>query len=281
MGIRSKLRKLLGVPSTEEMLALHEVNLLATAHAFDLWKNGERATSARALDDLFFAVVRILEPSLFIEAGAKKAEASFRVREMSKDIRIVAFEASPENFKKFSAELAFESNNIEYIHAAVSDKPGSVIFYNVTEIRGEKVWNNFGASSILQRKDSGSKFTEVTVPAFTLDSQFAESERCVLWIDVEGANEQVIVGGRNVLARADAVLIETSYEPIWDGEWTAAKVIAELFDLGLIPVARDFEYRRNFNILFVRRSLFLNNVNLCTQLEHYHSVLAKRQFQNT
>lgn len=281
MGIRSKLRKLLRVASTEEILALHQVNLLATAHPFDLWEKGGRAASARALDDLFFEIVKILEPSLFVEAGAKMAEASFRVRKNSERIRIVAFEASPENFNKFSIELPFESKNIEYKHAAVSDKSGTVTFYNLTEISGEKVWNNFGASSILQRHDACSKYTEVTVPSISLDGQFNKPERCVIWVDVEGANEQVIVGGQKFFSRAEAVLIETSYEPIWYGEWTASKVIAEFFDLGLIPVARDFEYIRNFNILFVRRSLLINNLNLRTQLEHYHSVLAKCNSQAT
>src|SRR3546814_9123098 len=60
-----------------------------------------------------------------------------------------------------------------------------------------------------------------------------------------------------------------------DLQWTSGQVISNLFDLDLIPVARDFEYNGQYNILFIRKKL-LSNREVRRNMEYFYSRLAKK-----
>src|SRR3546814_17661040 len=108
-----RILRALGIASRDDLLALHELHLLSSASLYTLWNGNGRELSTKALVDCFFGVVRIAQPSLFVEAGAKKAEASVRAREILPGARIVAFEASPENSAAYSKQSDFKNQPIE------------------------------------------------------------------------------------------------------------------------------------------------------------------------
>lgn len=82
-----------------------------------------------------------------------------------------------------------------------------------------------------------------------------EATDCVLWVDVEGANEVVLKGARSALARTSAVFIEVEDKRLWDSQWLSDDVANYLYDLGLRPVARDYQSTHQYNLMFVRNSL--------------------------
>jgi FkbM family methyltransferase len=270
-----KFLKKIGFATHDDILRLHQIQMLSAASHYRLWNGDGRNASAKALDELFFGLVRITRPSVFIECGAKKAEASLRVRQLLPKAQIVAFEASPDNFKTYSESIDFNKHNIDYRHQAVSDHSGVVEFQIRHKIAGRKTGGNSGGNSILTRKDKISEYETHTVSCISLDTEFANAPSCALWIDVEGASKQVICGGLKTLSNASIVKIELEDYKCWKGQWTADVVSRKLYKLGLVPVARDFEYKGQYNIVWVNKQLIHNQV-LRRNLEYFYSVLSFR-----
>jgi FkbM family methyltransferase len=206
--------------------------------------------SVSELVDLFFGLVEQLRPDLFIEAGAKEASASRRARDLQVP-RVVAFEASPVTHRRF----ARRNNAIEYLNVAMSDEPGTVSL-NIGVDKKKGVLRSDGRASLMQRTSSVD-VAPVQIPCTTLDSFFADHEfqSAALWIDVEGATGKVVTGGRSVLNRASALMVEVEDRSFWEGQWLAGEVLTFLNGCGLVPVARDHQSAHQFNVVLVRSTL--------------------------
>jgi FkbM family methyltransferase len=257
------------------LVRLHDLQMRATAAQYDLWSGDGRVRSTKALADLFFGVTRTLQPDTFVEAGAKTAEVSLRARGLCPAARVVAFEANPYNHQLYSEQFQHEKKSVEYVHSALTDVPGEITFNIVSRRNGADVKRNTGANSILERSDDGVEYERVTVPATTLDAFLNDPGRTVLWVDVEGASQQVLAGAERVLTQADAILIELEDKASWKGQWTSNDAMVYLYERGLTPVARDFEYRSQHNVLFLSDRA-LNNADIGLNLEYYYSSLVSR-----
>jgi FkbM family methyltransferase len=267
----SGIRKKLGLVSYSEMMLLHDVHLLAQARMGDFWADQtKRKKSNEALIKLFYGLVRETEPRLFIEAGALSAFASQEIRKYLPKARIVAFEASPENYATFSASEPFKQKRIDYRHCAVSDRTGTIDL----QVRDDG-FKNFEANSVMVRTEDQYPVKTVTVPSTTLDDAFPNCPSCALWIDVEGASQQLIAGAQNVLRKANVVMIEVEVKPYWKGQWMATDVSIAMMKLGLVPVARDFEMPAQYNMVFLRASLLRRHPLARRRIEYFHSVLSK------
>lgn len=275
MKILRKFYRGLGLVHKDELLTLHRLQMASTAQSYDLWQEGGRARSNFALNELFFGLSRLLQPQLFIEAGAKDAQTSIRMRRYLPDTEIVAFEASPVNYARFSENTALRENTIDYRHSAVSDYDGEIEFHIRKTADGKPVPKFSGANSILQRVAENVEYDVVKSKCIRLDTAFPTPKRNAIWVDVEGATKNVLRGASSFLANTSVALIEVEDYEIWKGQWTAAKVMSFLFELDLLPVARDFEYRGQYNILFVNRKHLTSNRDVWLNIERFHSVLSK------
>jgi hypothetical protein len=113
-----------------------------------------------------------------------------------------------------------------------------------------------GQNSILRRVEPNTTYEEVKVRAVRLDDYFSTAPECCLWIDVEGSTGKVISGGAKLLERTQALMVEVEDRAIWQGQWLSGQVLEFLYDLGLTPVARDFEWWPNgYNVVCLRNSL--------------------------
>jgi hypothetical protein len=66
----------------------------------------------------------------------------------------------------------------------------------------------------------------------------------------------VLTGGVATLERAAVVMVEVEDRAFWGAEqWLRPDVVSHLYDRGLVPVARDFQSRYQYNIVFVRADL--------------------------
>lgn len=238
-------------------LLSRDLALQGAAANYDLDDRAELARSGRDLSRLFFRLAKIFETDLFIEAGAKDGASSRRARRLLDPKRIVAFEANPFTYRLFEPRNADPALKVEYLHLALSDQPGTVTF-NVLRTDDGKPRAD-GRSSLLKREsDLERGFEEVSVEATTIDTYLAgqEYERAALWVDVEGAAQQVLSGGRATLERAAVVMIEVEDRRYWGAEqWLREDVTSYLYDRGLVAVARDFQSRYQHNIVLVRDDL--------------------------
>jgi len=101
-------------------------------------------------------------------------------------------------------------------------------------------------------------FIEVTDRETTLDDAFGWSEfkRAACRIASTGAPKAVLTGARHVLGRTALMMIEVEDRRYWSGQrWPRPQVLSYLFDLGLVPVARDFRSRYVYDILLLRGEL--------------------------
>jgi len=79
----------------------------------------------------------------------------------------------------------------------------------------------------------------VEVPVRRLDALFGDlhrgEERVVLKVDTQGYERAVIAGADGVLDRLDAVMLELSMVPLYEGEPPAEALLATLRDRGFSP----------------------------------------------
>jgi FkbM family methyltransferase len=211
-----------------------------------------RTRTARNLRERFMALQKEIRPQLFVEVGAYDATTSLDVRKILPDARIVAFEANPFNHEHFSSKHHHDHANVEYLFSAVAETPGPRTF-KLTSTNPEGLSKK---SSILGRSDSKRTYEDVTVPCTTLDLFFENAMpiQSSLWIDVEGASRHVLEGAETLLATARSILIEVEERSFWQGQWLASDVIRHLARFGLKVIDRDYEYREQYNILFLRET---------------------------
>lgn len=252
-------------------VALVMAQLAQGAAAYDLTQPEARKTSARQLRQVFLNINRALQPTVFIEAGAHNAATSVKMRSLVPDAQIVAFEANPHNHTKFAARQDFNALRIDYRLQALTDTIGPVTFKVLVQEGAVMRKPDSGRSSLLPRTGDAARYEDVTVPGTTLDAALnGVAGRVALWVDVEGAARQVLGGAGATLARTDVMMIEAETRPFWQGQWLHTDICAHLMGLGLVPVARDFEYRYQFNLLFLRPEA-LAKPDVLRALEQFHS----------
>jgi FkbM family methyltransferase len=239
-------------------LLTRDLTMFAAASSYNLSEPTEKRRSVDDLARFFYEVSRALGPDLFIEAGAKDASSSRRARRRMDPKRIVAFEANPYTHKTYARKFSKNNidRNIEYLHLALSDQPGQVTFNVNKSAEGKPVVD--GRGSLLKHEYKPNGFIEVTVEATSLDTFFADHDysSCAMWIDVEGALEGVLTGGASTLDKASIVIVEIEDRSMWgSGQWMREDVVSYLYDHGLVPVARDFQSRYQYNIVFIRQTV--------------------------
>jgi len=217
-----------------------------------------RSNSATYVANYFHELIALTKPTLFVEAGAYKGEASRRVKQDHPSCRVVAFEANPYNYERYAGELGFAAAGVDYRNLAVTDIAGPVTFHLRARADGEDLRKVTGNSSLLRRQSADTEYEELTVDGVTLDGFFGTGteEPVCLWVDVEGASGLVLHGATNLLRRTDLVLIEVEEKLMWEGQWRSIDVIEFFLDAGFIPLTRDAEYDQQYNIIFVREDVY-------------------------
>ena len=269
-------------PQSVDPMTLHLLDRQLMSHVggYDVNLKADRLRSCADLTEFFFQLVRVLQPNLFIEAGAKDASSSKYARRFIPDARIVAFEANPFTFDRFKG--GFAKDEVEYLNLALSNEVGSIAF-NVN-IGNDGAPRADGRGSLMRFDgdfEDVSGTQEVTADATTLDIFFQDYayDSCALWVDVEGASEVVLGGASETLSKADVVIIEVEDREYWANQWLRGDVVTKLYQHGLVPLSRDFQSRYLYNIVFVRQSK-TNVDRVRWALTHHLSSAGTKRRQN-
>ncbi len=211
------------------------------------------------LDDLFFELVTIAQPDLFIEAGAFEASTSLHVAETIPGCDVIAFEANPENHRHFTAAEDYERRGVTYLNLALTDTPGPITFY-VESKEGSAV---VGYSSTLARtQDVEGPAKPITVEGVRIDDRTPEAERVAMWVDVEGATDKVLAGATKRLGACEVLKVEVEEAEFWEGQALSIDILSQLLAAGMMPVARDIETASQYNVLFASPRLLRNSAAL-------------------
>lgn len=224
-------------------------NLVMQSALYNLPDEKERQKSNQELANLFANIVANSNIDSFYEIGALYAEFSMFIKNAVSSV--FAFEASPRNY-----ELAKDkTEGIEYLNLAISNYDGDINI-NIGMSDGA----NIGADSVLERIDNGTtKYETKKVKCITLDT-FVKDKNLVgnsnaLWIDVEGSSLDVLEGARETLLNTKAIFIEMEEVSFWQNQSLVTEVNRYLCNLGFVPIARDFEYENQFNVVYVKEEI--------------------------
>ncbi len=239
-----------------------------------------RKRSVAALRELFFTLHKTAKIDVALEIGAKEATYSQRVRELLPEAAVFAFEANPYIFARTKRDQDLESRNIEYLHTAVSDRSGSISFFLQTRRNGKPLKRTVGSNSLMARLGDV-ETEEISVPSVRVDEFIAErglAGAMSAWIDVEGAIGLVLEGFGEQLENFLMLFCEVEEREFWDSQWTWPVVQRYLALRGFWPVARDFEFNSQHNVLFLHEKL-LAKAEARNVLAHHYSVLAAAAHQ--
>jgi len=154
--------------------------------------------------------------------------------------RIYCFEPDPRAVQKFRARIG-ACANVHLFEIALSDRNGEVAFFQSSGRRPAKSgehstdWDKSG--SIRKPKEHLNqykwvKFSDViTVPTMTLDDWCAAQgieEIDFIWMDVQGAEMDVLRGGAQMLDHTRLIYTEYSNREMYEGQATLKGLLAHL-----------------------------------------------------
>ena len=217
---------------------------------YDLPSEKERQRSNTELANLFANIITNSKIDSFFEIGALNAEFSVFIKDHVKNV--VAFEASPRNYENAKGALS----DIEYLNMAVSDIDGEIDINVAADTISGSGAINIGADSILSRIDNQdiiyhvNKVTSTKLDTFIKNKKW-NNQTNALWIDVEGASFKVLSGAEDTLANTKVIFIEMEQSTLWKDQALVDEINKILCNKNFVPIARDFEYENQFNVVYV------------------------------
>jgi FkbM family methyltransferase len=149
-----------------------------------------------AVEAVLAAVLR--DDATYVDVGTNRGQLLRVALRAAPAGRHVAFEPIPE----LAAELRREFPLLDSRQLALSAQPGTAEFCHFRTMDG---WSGLRRSLEVSDERGAPEYIEVRVS--TLDVELAELQPRVIKIDVEGAELEVVQGGREVLARAKPFVI--------------------------------------------------------------------------
>jgi FkbM family methyltransferase len=243
---------------------VHEFGAWAHAGWYQFWaaytaaqaRNTGRPGTAinRRVVSFFREMCRTIRPTVSLELGAHEASFSRWAKRSFPEARCVAIEANPYVYDKHHEGL--DAVGVEYHHLAAAATNGQVTINIPGSVWGRPRARDGRMASLSIHRDARGH-EAVTVQAVRVDDflPLRDGDRLVAWIDVEGASDAVLMGGHDVLARADAVYIEVENVDQWAGQWLDVDVARFFHDIGKVPTIRDIQRPYQYNVVFLDQRL--------------------------
>ena len=218
-----------------------------------------RKKSNKLLIEYFLDIIEKNKPTCTMEIGAFSAEFTRDIKIKYPEVKTFAFEANPYNFEFFSKKYEFEKKEINYINKAISDKEEIVTFNIQIKINDREIDRIRGNNSIIERNQENTDYEKVSVNATSLSDfikeNSLENEKIILWVDVEGANEKLLKGSKNILDKVDMIFIEVEEKQYWKDQWLESDVNDFLTKNNFNLIARDGEYEFQYNQIYINKNI--------------------------
>ncbi len=186
--------------------------------------------------------MQLLGIQTILDVGAHQGEFARRIHQLLPDAKLVSFEPLTGPFQILKANLE-QIPGARAIQCALGDRPGRMTIHR----------NEFApSSSLLVMTDVHKKAFDFAVKQ---DQEEIEVRRLsdvareleileplMIKLDVQGFEDKVILGGEDIVARAKLMIIETSFDQLYEGQ--------PLFDdIYRMLKERGFTYAGNFEQL--------------------------------
>jgi FkbM family methyltransferase len=187
-------------------------------------------TSSRLVSDL---VRQSIAPAFVVDVGANRGQFAVAMLELVPTSTVLSFEPLPTQAAQLAGLHRRYGERLEVRNIALGGTHG----------RQELHINSHHQSSSLRSlaprhlnafpdaHDVGTVLVDVD----RLDSQLSPADipdNSMLKIDAQGFERDVIDGAGDLLLRFDILLIEASFQPLYDGEWTFVEMVEQLDSRG-------------------------------------------------
>lgn len=162
--------------------------------------------------------LRAIGINTILDIGANTGQFAQHIRRVIPDAMIYSFEPLPDCFEQLKENLA-NWVNFSAFNLALGDRTGELIFQR----------NEYSpSSSFLKMADlhrEAFPYTRntdhVTVTTRRLDDlsqELSVKEPLLVKIDVQGYEGHVLRGGEGIIGRASVIIVETSFETLYEGQ---------------------------------------------------------------
>jgi FkbM family methyltransferase len=237
-------------------------------------------TTARCLEKTYVMMQSALGTDASLEIGAHDAQFSLAMaKTYGEAIPICALEASPRTHAYYSKNIHYKDVGVSYINALVSDREGQTVFYE--HVDGSREAAHWISSLLNDTRELQTKKTCVTVKAVRgdtlIENKFKNKKRISLWIDVEGAQYEVLNSLSKSFERGiiNSVYIEVEQKKFWPEQRMLVNDIIEFMNKNnFSQFLRDKQSMNQYNIIFVN-----NNIDGCDfslYCDYYRMLLLKK-----
>jgi FkbM family methyltransferase len=176
-----------------------------------------------------------------IDIGANIGQFANKISRVFPEATLICFEPIPNVFKELKKGV--KGNNQLFFNTALGSNKGKLKINR----------NEYSpSSSILKMEKLHMEAFEFAVNQKLIDIEIDlldnylylinENQNLLVKIDVQGFEKHVINGGKILLSKAQLIIIEVSYEPLYQGQPTFKEIYDELYNLG-------FEFHGNIEDL--------------------------------
>jgi 2-O-methyltransferase len=179
-----------------------------------------------------------------VELGARTSEDEDWIRaSFEEEVHYVMVEPDIRNCQLILDKGVHRTRRL--LIGAVAEKDGNVEFHGSVTDETTR-----GSGSIRKPTKHHEIFPDIkfpdwlrtTVPSFSLDSIFRRewlNKISLLWVDIQGAEKDMILGGKNALSHTKYLFMETEDRELYEGMAVKSELFAMLDGWNLI---REFDY---------------------------------------
>ena len=167
--------------------------------------------------DLEWVIPRLDKESYVIDVGANTGDHTMIFADIAKEV--VAFEPNPRFSKASFEKLHGPYPNVRWIPKAASSTRGITPFY-VSDSDDHSFINSssiFPPASCLSEFYPAMRFHQTGAETTTIDEEIDWPYVTLIWMDVQGAEMEVLKGASRTLLKTDALCIESH-----DGQYLGA-----------------------------------------------------------
>jgi FkbM family methyltransferase len=199
-----------------------------------------------------------------IDVGANTGQFAKKITEFFPTSKIYCFEPLPGPFGALSEWAATQGDRVVPFNLAIGDKEGEVEMFLHED--------HTPSSSLLATTKLNEHYypfmkgqQRISVRQMTLDEALAEmhavlADDILIKLDVQGYEDRVIAGGREVLAKAKACILEVNVDSLYEGQADFMQLVTMLYDLGYRYVGNlDQAYAEDGHCIYLD-SVFLKDL---------------------
>lgn len=169
-----------------------------------------------------------------IDIGANTGVFAQEMRKRFPEAQLYMFEPLSDCFAQITNVFAQDSH-AKAFPIALGDTKGSTVIERSSFHPSSSLRHMSDLHKELYPKSKGS--TQETIQIDTLDNVLGKTElndRVLVKIDVQGYEDKVLMGGKEVLKRVSVAILETSYLPLYEGQPLFNDICRLMDELGFL-----------------------------------------------